>query len=570
MEEAKDLKKTLSVLKWMAGQARPFLFFIIVITVLGSGLSLIGVSIAVASKKMIDYASSGNLDKAVAAAGLFGTFIIVMIGMRAVLSILSTKITELLFNSIRQKLFQKTLLSQWLYSSKYHSEDILTRMTSDISALTGGMVGLIPSMISLGVGLVAAFTTLLIFDAKLAILAFIISPVSILFSRVFGRKLKHIYVKTQEAESASRSFIHETLQNIVVVKAFCLEDRSVKQVDSLQKEKLDWVVRRSHMVSGTSSMLSLGYWLGYFLAFGWGAFRLSSSAITFGTLVAFLQLVEQVQGPFVGLAYSLPQLISAFASAGRLMELEEMKQDKEVSIVPEWNSVGVKLAGVTFAYDCDKPVLKDVYANIKPGELVALVGPSGKGKTTIIRLLLSLAYPTNGHIYFNNGQGERLEACSTTRFLISYVPQGNTLFSGTIAENIRMGFPQANDNELEMAARAACAWEFIEMLPEGLNTVIGERGLGLSEGQAQRIAISRAIIRKAPILILDEATSALDATTEMKVLEAIKNLNSSRTCIIITHRTAALDICHKIFKLENGQIQEQCNKTTEVSDVLAV
>jgi ATP-binding cassette, subfamily B, bacterial len=564
------LKNFLSVMKWMAGQARPFLFSLIIITVLESILSLFGVSVAVTSKKMIDYASSGNIHNATVAACLFGALIILIIGMRAVLSILSTRVTELLFNSIRQKLFQKTLMSQWLHSSKYHSEDILTRMTSDISALTGGIVGLIPSMISLGVGLVAAFITLLIFDPKLAILAFIISPISVLFSRIFGRKLKHIYVKMQEAESTSRSFIHEALQNIIVVKAFCLEERSVKRIDSLQKEKLEWVVRRSHMVSGTSSMLSLGYWLGYFLAFGWGAFRLSSSAITFGTLVAFLQLVEQIQGPFVGLAYSFPQLISAFASAGRLMELKDMKQDKEVSIVPEWNLVGIKLAGVTFAYDLDKPVLKDVYARIEPGELVALVGPSGKGKTTLIRLLLSLAYPTNGHIYFNNGQGERLEACSTTRFLISYVPQGNTLFSGTIAENLRMGFPQADDNELEMAARTACAWEFIEMLPEGLNTVIGERGLGLSEGQAQRIAIARAIIRKAPILILDEATSALDATTEMKVLEAIKNLNPSRTCIIITHRTAALDICHKILKLENGQIQEQYNKTIEVSDVLAV
>jgi ATP-binding cassette, subfamily B, bacterial len=564
------LKNFLAVSKWMAGQARPFLFSLIIITVIGSILSLCGVSIAITSKRMIDYASSGNLHNAAQAAGLFGALIILMIGLRAVETILSAKVIELLFNSIRQKLFNKTLLSQWLDLSKYHSEDILTRMTSDISAVTGGLVSLMPNMISLGVGLAAAFITLLTFDVKLAVLAFIISPASIIFSRVFGRKLKHIYVKMQEAESSSRSFIHEALQNIVVVKAFCLEESSVRRVDSLQKEKLDWVVRRSRMVSGTSSMLSLGYWMGYFLAFGWGAFRLSSNAITFGTLAAFLQLVEQVQGPFVGLAYSLPQLISAFASAGRLMELEDMKQDKEVSTVPHWNSAGVRLAGVTFAYDCDKPVLKDVHADIEPGELVALVGPSGKGKTTLIRLLLSLAYPTNGHIYFNDGQGERLEACSTTRALISYVPQGNTLFSGTIAENLRVGSPQAKEAELEMAARAACAWEFIEKLPEGLNTVIGERGLGLSEGQAQRIAIARAIIRKAPILIFDEATSALDAGTEMKVLEAIKNLNCSRTCIIITHRTAAMDICHKVLKLENGELQQQCSKITEVPNVLAV
>jgi ATP-binding cassette, subfamily B, bacterial len=570
MEEVKDLKNFLSVARWMVGQARPLLISIIIITITGTALSLCGVSIAVASKKIIDLSYSGDKNKALLAAVFFGVIVIIMIGLRAVVSVLRARTGEVMSNNIRSALFQRILGSQWLEASKYHSEDILTRMTSDISALSSGLVNLVPEMISLGVGLIAAFVTLFAFDPRLAVSAFILSPVSIILSRVFGRKLKLLYVKMQEAESTSRSFIHETLQNILIVKAFCLEESSTLRVNKLQNDKLGWVMRRSRMVCGTNSVLLLGYWLGYFLAFGWGAFRLSNSSITFGTLAAFLQLVEQIQGPFIGLAYSIPQLISAFASAGRLMELEKMQADNTVCRLPSWESAGIRFEGVSFAYGTEKTVLNNVHADIQPGEIIGIVGTSGKGKTTLIRLLLSLVSPAKGRVYFTDGKGKKLEACSSTRAFISYVPQGNTLFSGTIAENLRIGYSEANDDELETAARAACAWEFIEALPEGLDTVIGERGLGLSEGQAQRIAIARALLRKAPIIIFDEATSALDADTELEILNTIRDLNPLRTCIIITHRKAALHICSRVLKLEEGQIQEQYVKTTEASAIQAV
>jgi ATP-binding cassette, subfamily B, bacterial len=570
MEEVEDLKNFLSVVRWMVGQARPLLISILIITITGTALSLCGVSIAVASKKIIDLSYSGDKNKALLAAVFFGVIVFIMIGLRAVVSVLRARTGEVMSNNIRSALFQRILGSQWLEASKYHSEDILTRMTSDISALSSGLVNLVPEMISLGVGLIAAFVTLLAFDPRLAVSAFILSPVSIILSRVFGRKLKQLYVKMQEAESTSRSFIHETLQNILIVKAFCLEESSTLRVNKLQNDKLGWVMRRSRMVCGTNSVLLLGYWLGYFLAFGWGAFRLSNSSITFGTLAAFLQLVEQIQGPFIGLAYSIPQLISAFASAGRLMELEKMQADNSVCRLPSWESAGIRFEGVSFAYGTEKTVLNNVHADIQPGEIIGIVGPSGKGKTTLIRLLLSLVSPAKGRVYFTDGKGKKLEACSSTRAFISYVPQGNTLFSGTIAENLRIGYSEANDDELETAARAACAWEFIEALPEGLDTVIGERGLGLSEGQAQRIAIARALLRKAPIIIFDEATSALDADTELEILNTIRDLNPLRTCIIITHRKAALHICSRVLKLEEGQIQEQYVKTTEASAIQAV
>jgi ATP-binding cassette, subfamily B, bacterial len=570
MEEVQDLKNFLSVVRWMVGQARPLLISILIITITGTALSLCGVSIAVASKKIIDLSYSGDKNKALLAAVCFGVIIIIMIGLRAVVSVLRARTGEVMSNNIRSAIFQRILGSQWLEASKYHSEDILTRMTSDINALSGGLVNLVPEMISLGMGLIAAFVTLLAFDPRLAVSAFILSPVSIILSRVFGRKLKQLYVKMQEAESTSRSFIHEALQNILIVKAFCLEESSTLRVNKLQNDKLGWVMRRSRMVCGTNSVLLLGYWLGYFLAFGWGAFRLSNSSITFGTLAAFLQLVEQIQGPFIGLAYSIPQLISAFASAGRLMELEKMQADNSVCKLPSWESAGIKFEGVSFAYGTENTVLNNVHADIQPGEIIGIVGPSGKGKTTLIRLLLSLVSPAKGRVYFTDGKGKKLEACSSTRAFISYVPQGNTLFSGTIAENLRIGSSEANDDELEAAARAACAWEFIEALPEGLDTVIGERGLGLSEGQAQRIAIARALLRKAPILIFDEATSALDADTELEILNTIRDLNPLRTCIIITHRKAALHICSRVLKLEEGKIQEQYVEATEASAIQAV
>lgn len=550
------MKDLLKSMKWMGGQARPCILSFSLIIIIAAVLSLCSVSIAIVSKGLVDAAVAREGHQAAWAAISFAGLILLQVGLKAVASILSVRTLEGISNKIRKRLFTHLLKAEWASSSKYHSDDILTRLTSDIGTVANGIANVLPAIIALVVQLAAAFVTLLFLDPILAALAFVLGPVSVLLTRVLGHKLKQMHLKIQEAEVTYRAFLHESIQNVLIVKAFCIEENNTARFDNLQSERMDLVLKRNRMNVTTSSILSLGYWLGYFLAFGWGALHLSRGTVSFGTLTAFLQLVGQIQAPFSGLAQTLPQVISTVASAERLMELERMQHEQNNGMVPCWTNAGIILDNVHFAYGNDTPVLKNATFEVYPGETVAITGMSGEGKTTLLRLLLSLVEPGVGHIYFTGGQDEKFEACASSRRLISYVPQGNTLFSGTIEENLRIGCSDVTNMEMEAAVRSACAWEFIKKMPKGLKTVIGERGHGISEGQAQRLAIARALLHKAPILVLDEATSALDSYTEKCVLQAIRSLSPARTCIIITHRSTALGICNRVLKLENGYLVE--------------
>jgi ATP-binding cassette subfamily B protein len=525
------------------------------IIVLGGIISLCSVYRALVSKNLIDYATTSHYKQMMISLCVLGLLIVNDIIIRAVVSALSTRSATKISNSIQQKVYSHIINSKWIEFSKFHSGDTLTRMTSDVDAVTNMLVNLVPNIISLIVLLVASFITLLSYDPLLAVLTLIISPVPILLGTIYAKKLKFLYTKVQETESKYRSFLNESIQNLVIVKSFCLEDNQKDKVKKIQGEKLALVLKRNKISIISNSVLSMSSWLGFFLVFSWGGIKLSQGVITFGTLTAMLQLIGSIQGPFSALASSFPQVISAIASSERIIALEELELDTVSSFVPNHTSVGIEFQGVSFSYIKDIPILNDISSQIYPGEIVALIGPSGQGKTTIIRLLLSLIHPKNGHVYVTNNK-DRYEVTASTRKLISYVPQGNTLFSGTIEDNLRYGSPEATDAEIITAARAACAWEFIEGLENGLHTVIGERGLGLSEGQAQRLAIARALIRKTPILILDEATSALDIETEIKVLSEIQNQRPMRTCLIITHRSTALKICNRAFKLEHNNLIE--------------
>jgi ATP-binding cassette subfamily B protein len=542
--------------KWLYNLTRPFTRPLIFIVLLQAILSLSSVSIAIVSKMMIDAAVSGIIHKAILASVIFACLILLQIGLRAISSIISSRTNGLIINKLQQNIYQSLTQTKWSDYTKYHSEDLMTRFTNDAQLITDSIISVFPNIIALGVELVAAFVVLFIFDHTLALLAFCLGPLALLFNRFFGKRLKMIHIKMQESESSCRESMHESIQNMLVVKTFCLEDSSLEQIRKLQEERLSLVIRRSQMSIAARSMLSLGYWIGYFLAFNWGAYRLYNRTGTFGTMTAFLQLVGQVQGPVVGLAFSYPQIITTLASTGRIMEIQSLPNEDTTNITPVMTTAGIEFRQVNFSYKDDIPILENISLTILSGEIVALVGPSGIGKTTFIQLLLALLYPKSGHVYILGDDGNKIDINSTTRSLISYVPQGNTLFSGTIEENIRVGNQKATMQEVESAIRLSDAWGFIEKLPEGLQTKIGEKGFGLSEGQDQRIAIARAILRKSPILILDEATSALDIDSEKKILETIRNLIPARTCIIITHRNTALSLCNRVFKIEEGQIIE--------------
>lgn len=544
--------------KWLMLQAKPFIHYLLFIIVFGSFSSLIAIYRALITKKLIDTATSSQLGNLFRILALFAITIVLDIGLRAAVAVITSKCSIKISNSIQKKLYNRLMKTKWMEFCKYHSGDILTRMTSDVDAITNLLITTIPNIISLSILLIGSFITLLILDPLLAVAFIVVSPITILLSRLYSSKLKKIYLKYQALESKYRSFLNESFQNMLIVKTFCLENGNNRIVKNIQKDRVRLTVDRTKMSVVTNIALSSGYWISYFLIFCFNASKLAKGTTTFGTLTALLQLVGNIQGPFYGLASSLPQVVAAIASTERIMELESLGIDSNNLIVENMKSAGVRFQNVGFSYKEDKMVLNNVSVNINLGETVALIGPSGKGKTTFIHLLLSLINPEKGHIYITNNL-KIVEVSANTRKFMSYVPQGNTLFSGTIAENLRLGNSDATDEELKSAARAARAWDFIKNSPDGLNTKLGERGTGLSEGQAQRIAIARALLRKAPILILDEATSALDTKTEIEVLQSIKNLNPAPTCIIITHRNTALKICDRVFKLEDNHVIEQSN-----------
>lgn len=542
--------------KWLMLQAKPFIHYLLFIIVFGSFSSLICVYRSLITKKLIDAATSSQLSILFHILAIFAVTIILDIGLRAAVAVITSKCSIKISNSIQQRLYKQLMKTKWMEFCKYHSGDILTRMTSDVDAITNMLITTIPNIISLSILIIGSFITLLILDPFLAIAFIVISPSTILLSRLYSSKLKKIYLKYQALESKYRSFLNESFQNMLIVKTFCLEDGNINLVKKIQKDRVRLTVSRTKMSVVTNVALSSGYWVSYFLIFCFNASKLSKGVTTFGTLTALIQLVGNIQGPFYGLASSLPQVVAAIASTERIMELESLGIDSNNLIVENIKSADVIFQNVDFSYKEDKMVLNNVSVNINSGEIVALVGSSGKGKTTFIHLLLSLINPKKGHIYIKNNL-EIVEVSANTRKFMSYVPQGNTLFSGTIAENLRLGNPCATDEELKYAAKAACAWEFIKNSSDGLYTILGERGTGLSEGQAQRIAIARALLHKTPILILDEATSALDSETEINVLKTIKNLNPAPTCIIITHRNTALKICDRVLKLEDNHVKEQ-------------
>ena len=552
----RKINELFSCFIWLARETKGHIKSLLILLSIQVISALTGAGMAIVSKNLVDHAIEGKIDYVVYYGIAFGCIIILSLGSNAISSLINARTNELFSNSLRQRMFARISGSEWSDITKYHSGDLLTRLTSDINTISNGVVNVLPSIISLGVSLIASFATLLYYEPYLAIFAVIFSPFSIIVSRLWGRKIKIFHKKIQEAESAYRSYIQESLENITVVKAFRMEEKAVETVETLHNDRMKWVLKRNRTGVAASMILAGGYWLSYLIAFGWGAIGLANKTITYGTLTAFLQLIGQVEAPFIGLSRTLPQVITTISSAERLMELEKMEMERGKDKLDPNTSVELSFKDVSFSYNKDDTVLKNVSLSIKPGEVVAITGPSGEGKTTIIRLCLALLKPDNGSVKFFDSSGNEFPASASTRDWIAYVPQGNTLFSGTIADNLRNGYADATDEEIIAAAKTACAWEFIEKLPDGLDTVIGENGLGLSEGQAQRLALARAILRPVPVLILDEATSALDVDLEMRVLEGIKNLSPKRSCLVITHRLSALQICSRVLRLKDGIIEE--------------
>lgn len=544
---------------WLFQLAKPCIPLIILLILIGSVNAVITVSMALVSKSLIDAATSLQraliVQSILAMAGIILLQIILLTGSSILITHCNTKLSQ----SIQARLYDHILRSQWTATSSYHSGNLLTRLTTDVNVVVTLFTDAIPNILGLCVMLITAFISLLFLEPTMAIIAIVISPLFLLISKVFAKHFKHIYLAAQNEEATYRSFIQETLQNTLLVKSFCQEDTHLHKLQTIQRTKAGLAIKRSWVSAGSSSALQISSWLGYFLVYCWGAFKLADGIGTFGTLTALLQLFGNIRGPFSGLAHYLPQVISAWASADRLMEIDQLPAEAPAKALLEapralHQAPTIHFNQVDFAYHPQSPILKGITLSIQPGETIGIIGTSGEGKTTLLRLLLSLIQPTHGSISMTIGK-QQTPLHIGHRQLFAYVPQGNTLFSHTIGENLLYGHPDATPLEIQEAISLGCA-DFIYDLDHQLDTQLGEKGLGLSEGQAQRISLSRALLSQRPILILDEATSALDGETELSVLASLKALPHKPTCILITHRPSALAICDRVFKLSKGHLED--------------
>ncbi|CDE44121.1 aBC transporter ATP-binding/permease protein [Clostridium sp. CAG:411] len=539
--------------KWLFSYTKPYIPSLSVMLLFQIAASLLSLGMSLISKNIIDRATAGKgIAYSIAA---FVTVLIVSQTITILTSLVSVVISEKFSFGIRRNVYEKILHTNWLSVSKYHTGDLMTRLTSDTDAVANGISGTIPSILILIVQLTSSFITLFVFDRFLALSSLLIAPVAFLASVILGKRLKKLQVKVQESESKYRSFIHESLSNIMIIKSFCDEEYSSEHLYELRNERLYWILKKNRMSLATSSTINVGFQFAYILAFTWGALGISKGSITYGTMSLFLSLVGQVQAPLISLAQTIPKIVSILASAGRIIEIQDLPAEERPNQTIEQTSIGADLEHITFGYNEDS-IFEDTSLHINPGEFVAIVGESGIGKTTLIRLIMSFLNSDSGSISFFNSMGQTEKSTATSRHFISYVPQGNTLFSGTIADNVRMGNRNATEEEIIAALKASSAYDFVQNLPDGMNTVIGEKGHGVSEGQAQRISLARALVRNAPFLVLDEATASLDEKTELRVLEGIRSLTPKPTCILITHRRSVLNYCDKEIKIEDKKIKE--------------
>lgn len=548
-DEAKDY------MKWIFVYARsyiPQLGLLLCLDLIGT---LLSVGMAIIGKRLIDNASQGNISELTSA--IITYILVILIGQ--LLSVISNLISIVVYEKfgfgIRKKVYRRILDTCWIDISKYHTGDLMTRLTSDVSAVSDGISTTIPTIIRLVVELAVTFFTLAYYDIRLALFALLVAPFTMLASIWLGKKLKYLQVKVQETESKYRSFMQESLANILIEKSFCLEDYSEEKLTRLRDERIYWVFKKNRTNLFASTAMGLSFQIAYIVAFVWGAICIANKTITFGTMTIFLQLVNRIQSPVVGLAQLVPKVISMLASAGRIIEIQQLPKEEYIGKTIRNESLGVKVSHVSFGYSEDL-VFEDASLDIKPGDFAAIVGKSGIGKTTLVRLIMAFTKNMKGNITFYNSCGDQIECSPDAREFIAYVPQGNTLFSGTIRENILMGKKDATDEEIMSALDSAAALDFIKELPKGIDTLIGEKGVGISEGQAQRLSIARALVRKAPFLILDEATSSLDEATELRVLEGIRNLNPAPTCLVITHRKSILKYCNREIVIADKKMRE--------------
>lgn len=520
--------------------------------VLNAVLGLLGVAVSLmqvwAVQHAIDVAShvvSGSLYWAV---GIMALLILLNFG----LSIAGVWVKNILGiraqNRMQQRMLDRILRSEWHGKESRHSGDVLNRLEFDVTNVVTFLTETLPGTLSVLALFVGAFVYLFLMDPALALITVAIIPLFVVLSRFYVGKMRSLTRQVRDSDSKVQSVLQETVQNRMLIKTMEGDDTMVDRLENTQSELRHRVVRRTAFSVLSHLLLNFGFAVGYLTAFLWSAVRMSAGTLTFGGMTAFLQLVNKIQSPARSLTKLVPAFVSVFTAAERLMELEENPLEEQGTPIELDAPCGIRFSDVSFAYPdaATQPVISHLTFDFRPGSCTAILGETGAGKTTLVRLLLALLRPQDGRVEIYDRREAR-EMGPRMRCNLVYVPQGNTLLSGTIRDNLRLGKLDATDEEMLEALRLSCA-DFVADLPDGLDSLCAEDGGGLSEGQAQRISIARALLRNRSIMLFDEATSALDPDTERQLLDNLLH-HSQKTIIFVTHRLAVVDYCDQVLKL---------------------
>ena len=547
--------------KWILTYTRRYRRAVWSYTILGVISSTLGLVSAVASKYTIDIITGYDSSQ------LWFVILVMLLSaligllLRSVTSRISTRISLWVNNDIQAEVFDRLLNADWQALNQFSSGDLLNRLTNDTGSVASNAIHWLPDLIVAAYSFIATLAVILHYDWIMALLALASAPFLLITSRRLIGGMRSHQQKLRQVSSELMAYETETFHNLDAIKGFGITDRYSaglrQQQENFRKASLDYnlfSIRAEALLSILGSAVQMA-------AFCYCLYLLWSGKILYGTMTLFLSQGTKLTSAFNSLVRTVPNFLNASVSAHRIRDLFALRPEPTQAVDDTLERAAaqgftLQVEAVDFAYDHTRSVLCHATLTAAPGEIVALIGPSGGGKTTMIRLLLGLIRPSEGRALLRTSSGQEIEMNAALRRFFSYVPQGNTLLSGTIAENLRMVKPDATDKELEQALRSACAWDFVSKMPESIASTVGEHGHGLSEGQAQRIAIARALLRDAPVLLLDEATSALDVATERIILRNLVQQYPHKTCIVTTHRPTVIGLCRRVYQVSDGALRQ--------------
>lgn len=535
--------------KWLWDASKGFRQPVIFCTLTGALNVCVSLFFVFVCKHLIDIATGVSDDSLGMYIGWMGGCMTAQLVMSILRSRLASRTEVRLRNDLHNRLFVHLMKSQWNGRETFHSGDMLNRIEADTASVTDAVCKTVPALFVTIVQLGGALYFLSRLDLRLTGILVFVMPVALLFSKSYIRKMRRMSREIRETDSRIQSHLQENLQHRIIVRTLEYTRKTVEKLSSLQISLQGKVYRRTDFSVFSRSMVQIGFMTGYAVSFLWGVFGLRDGTVTFGMMAAFLQLVSQIQRPMVDMSRQIPAFIRVFTATERLAELTSLPLESQDKPVRLDGSLGIRISHLYFSYPgSERRVLTDFSHDFRPSSVTAIVGETGVGKSTLIKLVLALVQPKEGEIVIYNDH-EEVKVSPQTRCNLSYVPQGNTLFSGTIRDNLLIGNPSASEESMRSALHTAVA-DFVFSLPEGIDTVCGEQGTGLSEGQAQRIAIARGLLRPGNILLLDEPSSALDSETEQKLLKRLAVEVEGKTVVLITHREKIAELCSEVVRMK--------------------